>query len=198
MEWIDSIIRYEPFNEQEEKDKEIILKCINTFDDVLTRNNEIAHMTSSAFVINKSRDKVLMIYHNIYNSWSWTGGHTDGDNDLLKVAIKELEEETGVKDIKILLSSIFSLDVLQVKSHIKKGMYVSPHLHLSVAYLIEANEEEKLVVKEDENSGVKWIPIDKLYEFTKKEPHMQELYIKFIEKINLINWMNKNEESDKN
>ena len=186
MEWVKEIEKYKPFNEQEEKDKEIILKCINTFDDVLTRNNEIAHMTSSAFVINKERDKVLMIHHNIYNSWSWTGGHADGDSDFFKVAIKELEEETGVTDIKVITESIFSLEVLTVKGHIKKGKYVAPHLHLSVAYAFEANEDQKLIIKEDENSGVKWIPLNELEEYTKNEPHMQELYNKFVTKINLI------------
>ena len=185
MEWVREIERYEPYNEQEQKDKEIILKCINTFDDVLTRDNEIAHMTSSAFVINKERDKVLMIHHNIYNAWSWTGGHTDGNHDFLKVAIKELQEETGVTDIKVLTENIFSLEVLPVKGHIKKGKYVAPHLHLSVAYAFEASEKQKLVIKEDENSGVKWIPINQLEEYTKKEPHMQELYNKFIDKLNL-------------
>lgn len=185
MEWIEKIISYKPFNEQEEKDKEITLKCIDIFDEVLTRNNEITHITSSAFVINKSRDRVLMVHHNIYNSWSWTGGHADGDDDLLKVAIRELEEESGVTDIKVISEDIFSLDVLQVKGHIKKGKYVAPHLHLSVAYLLEASDEQKLVVKQDENSGVKWIEIDKLEEYTKNEPHMQELYNKLIQKINL-------------
>lgn len=183
MEWVKSIINYKPFNEQEEKDKEIILESINIFEDVLNRSNEIAHMTSSAFVINKERDKVLMVHHNIYNSWSWTGGHMDGDNDFLKVAIKELEEETGVTDIKVIKEEIFSLDVLPVKGHIKRGKYVSPHLHLSVAYVFEANDEQELSVKEDENSGVKWIPLNKLKEYTKKEPNMQELYDKFIAKL---------------
>lgn len=183
MEWINEIISYETFNEQEETDKRIILKCINTFDDVLTRDNEIVHITSSAFVINKKYDKVLMIHHNIYNSWSWTGGHADGDNDLLNVAIKELEEETGVTDIKVLSDDIFSLDILQVKGHIKKSKYVAPHLHLSVAYLFEANDKQNLVVKEDENSGVKWMEINKLAEYTKNEPHMQKLYNKFVKKI---------------
>lgn len=187
MEWISKIESYKPFNEQEVKDKEIILKCINTFDEVLTRNNEIAHITSSTFVVNKNRDKVLMIHHNIYNSWSWAGGHADGDSDLLKVAIKELEEETGVTDVKIISKDIFSLDVLQVKGHIKKGKYVAPHLHLSVAYIFEANDKQDLVIKEDENSGVKWIEIDKLEMYTKKEPHMQVLYNKFIKKMQCSN-----------
>lgn len=183
MNWINLIKEYVPYNEQETKDKEVILNCINIFDDVLNRTNELAHMTSSTFVVNKTKDKVLMVHHNIYNTWSWIGGHNDGDSDFLKVAIKELKEETGVSNIKVLGNGIYSLDVLDVKSHIKKGKYVSPHLHLSVAYLVEAQENEKLIIKEDENSGVMWIPINRINEYVENEPHMQKLYQKFIEKI---------------
>ncbi|MGL5330270.1 MAG: NUDIX hydrolase [Peptostreptococcaceae bacterium] len=184
MDYIKLIEDYIPFNEQESKDKDIILKCIEKFDDVLTRDNEIAHLTSSTFVVNKNRDKVLMVHHNIYNTWSWMGGHNDGDSDYLNVAMKELKEETGVENAKVIGDSIFSIDVLDVKSHMKKGRYVAPHLHLSIAYLVEANENENLEIKEDENSGVMWIDIDKLDEYVKNEPHMLKLYEKFIDKMN--------------
>lgn len=182
MHWIESIKRYTPYNEQEKKDKEVILYCIDTFGDVLTRNNEIAHITSSAFAVNRTKDKVLMIHHNIYNSWSWTGGHADGEEDLLAVAIKELKEETGVNNIRPVTSGIFSLDILTVLGHTRRGKYVSAHLHLSVAYLVEADENELLIVNEDENSGVKWIPIDEVNAYT-NEPHMQKVYKKLISKI---------------
>ena len=182
MNWIDLIKRFNPYNEQEKKDKEIILQCIEKFNDVLTRNNDIAHITSSGFVVNKEKDKVLMIHHNIYNSWSWTGGHADGEEDLLAVAIREVQEETGVKNVHPIISDIFSLDVLTVVGHVKKGKYVSPHLHLSVAYLLEADEDQVLTAKEDENSGVKWIPIEKVNEYS-NEPYMQKLYSKLIDKI---------------
>ncbi len=69
MNYIEAIKRYKPINEQEKKDKEIILSCINNYSDVLTRENEVCHLTSSGFIINKDRDKVLMIHHNIYKSW---------------------------------------------------------------------------------------------------------------------------------
>ncbi|MBC2582607.1 NUDIX hydrolase [Clostridium sp. DJ247] len=185
MNWIELIKTYNPYNEQEKKDKEIILYCINTFNDILTRDNEIAHITSSAFVINKTKDKVLMIHHNIYNSWSWTGGHADGEEDLLAVAIKEAKEETGVRSIYPISSDIFSIDVLPVLGHIKKGKYVAAHLHLSVAYLVEADENELLIVKADENSDVKWIPIYEVTAYT-SEPHMQLVYKKLISKIKLL------------
>lgn len=182
MEWIESIRKYSPCNEQEEKDKEIMLNCMGMFDDVLTRSNELAHMTSSAFVVNKTRDKVLMVHHNIYNSWSWTGGHADGEADLLAVAVREAKEETGVRNICPIGKEIISLDILPVTGHVKRGKYVAPHLHLSVAYLVEADEDEPLMVKPDENSGVMWIPTSEIGSFS-NEPHMMKVYDKIVGKI---------------
>ena len=179
---IESIQKYAPYNEQEKKDKELILYCTKVFEDVLTRNNVVAHITSSAFVVNQAKDKVLMIHHNIYNSWSWIGGHADGEKDLLAVAMKELSEETGVKNMNPVFSDIFSVDVLTVLGHTKRGDYISPHLHLSIAYLIEVDENDLLMVKEDENSGVKWIPIDEINIYS-TEPHMHRVYDKLISKI---------------
>jgi len=182
MHFIDLIISYIPYNEQEEKDKAVFLNCLEVFEDILTRNNVIAHLTSSAFVVNRTRNKVLVVHHNIYNSWSWTGGHADGEEDLLAVAIKELKEETGVNNIRLITPGIFSLDILPVLGHKKRGVYVSPNLHLSVAFLIEADENDVLYVKEDENSGVKWIPLEELNLYS-NESHMHKVYDKFISKI---------------
>ncbi|MGL5693849.1 MAG: NUDIX hydrolase, partial [Peptostreptococcaceae bacterium] len=141
-----------------------------------------AHITSSGYIVNKNRDKVLMIYHKIYNSWSWTGGHADGDSDLLKVAIKEASEETGIKNIKPINEEILSLDVLTVDGHVKKEKYISSHLHLSVAYLLEGDENDKLIVNEDETNGVKWIPINDVSLYS-TEPYMIKVYEKFNDKI---------------
>ncbi|WP_294169614.1 NUDIX hydrolase [uncultured Clostridium sp.] len=182
MNWIEEIKEYIPYDEQEAADKEAILYAINNFDNLLTRENPLAHITSSGYIVNKDKTKVLMIYHNIYNSWSWTGGHADGDEDLLYVAIKEAKEETGVKHIKALDKKIFSLDVLPVPAHIKRGKNISSHLHLSVAYLLEGDENDDLIIKEDENSGVKWIPIDEVSIYSTEED-MIKLYEKFNKKI---------------
>ena len=144
MNLIEQIERYQPYNEQEEKDKQTILKYINTFDDVLTRKNEFGHFTASSWVLNKERTKVLMIYHNIYKSWAWTGGHADGDTDLLYTAIRELKEETGAKNVKVLDDDIFSLEIVCVNGHMKRGEYVSSHVHLNLTFLLEVDENETL------------------------------------------------------
>ncbi len=183
MELKEQIEKYIPYNEQEENDKKIILDYMNRFDNLLTRENEIAHFTASSWTVNKERTKVLMIYHKIYNSWSWTGGHADGETDFLSVALREVQEETGVSHLQPVTPDIFSLDVLTVVGHMKKGKFISPHLHLNVAYLIEADEEQALTIAEEENSGVAWLPIDKIDEYSNEE-HMKPIYHKIIAKMN--------------
>lgn len=178
----ESIERYVPFNEQEKNDKELMLEYMDTFKDVLTRNNKMCHFTASNWIVNKEKTKVLMIYHNIYKSWAWTGGHCDGDSDLVHVALKEAEEETGLKNLKVLKNGIYSLQILTVDSHIKRGKFVPSHLHLDCCFLLEADDKDVLRIKEDENSGVKWIDIDKVIDVVNEEK-MKEIYIKLNEKI---------------
>lgn len=178
----DELIKYKTYNEQEEMDKLVMLEFINKNDDYLLRNNKVGHFTASNWIVNKDKTKVLMIYHNIYKSWAWTGGHADGEENLMNVAIKEAQEESNLKNIRPLSDGIFSLEVLTVDSHIKRGEYVSSHLHLNCTFLFEADEEEELKIKADENSDVKWIDINEVVELTREE-NMKPIYKKINEKF---------------
>lgn len=178
----EELSRYTPENEQEKSDKKIMLDLLEKERNIFTRDNKIAHFTASSWVINEDRSKILMIHHNIYNSWSWTGGHADGEENLLKVAISEAKEETGLKIIKPLSQNIFSIEILTVNGHIKNNKYISAHLHLNVTYLLEANDRDRLSVKSDENSGVKWVKIDDV-ENISNEANMKIIYKKLNEKL---------------
>ena len=156
QELTDQIEEYKPYNEQEEKDKRLILDWIRNNENAFSRENTVAHMTASAWVVNRERTRVLMVYHNIYNSWSWLGGHADGETDLLSVAIREVKEEAGISNVHPVSEEIFSMESLTVDGHVKKGKYVSSHLHFNITYLLEADPEEAVSIKADENSGVAW------------------------------------------
>ena len=142
---IRQIENYPPFNEQEEKDKALILGWIRNNENAFSREKTVAHITASAWVVNKDRSKVLMVYHNIYNSWSWLGGHADG--------------------------------------HVKKGNYVSSHLHLNITYLLEADSEEQVSVKADENSGVMWFSPEDALEKSTEPWFVEHIYSKLIKKM---------------
>ncbi|MEA4972158.1 MAG: NUDIX hydrolase [Candidatus Metalachnospira sp.] len=177
------IEQYIPKCEQEEYDKALMLEYMTKNDDVLLRSNTAAHFSASAWVVNKDRSRVLMVYHNIYDSWSWTGGHADGESDLLSVAVREVKEETGITLAVPVFEDIFSLEVLTVDGHIKNGRYVSSHLHLNVSYLIEADEQEVLHIKPDENKGVRWFSLDEAMEAVSEKWMKKWIYKKLINRI---------------
>ena len=180
---IEEIEKYEPFNEMEERDKELILRALRREENVFSRENSLCHMTASAWISSPDRTKVLMAYHNIYDSWSWLGGHADGDTDLLRVALKEAEEESGLSKVKPLMQDIFSLEVLTVDGHMKKGKYVSSHLHLNVTYLLEADDREMVRAKEDENRGVRWFSPEDAVAASSEPWFREHIYSKLNEKL---------------
>lgn len=177
----DKISAYRPCNLQEAKDKDIMMHCIKTYPDILFRSNELAHFTASSWIVNRHKSKVLMVFHNIYNSWSWTGGHADGDADLCTVALREAYEESGVF-IPGYNDEIFSIESLTVPGHMKNGGWVSSHLHLNVTFLFEADDTLPLTPNPNENSGVKWVPINEAVEIS-TEPEMKVVYEKLNKKV---------------
>ena len=159
----EQIENYMPFDEQEQIDKEQFLEFINSFDDVLTRNNIFGHFTASAFVVNKDRTKMVVVYHIINDGWAYPGGHADGIDDLLSVAVREVEEETGLK-AKVLDENIFAINSNPVIGHVKRGKYVSSHIHFDCVYIMEADDKIPLVYREDESKGVKWVDFEDAYD----------------------------------
>lgn len=182
MSLYQEIEKYTPMNEQEAHDKEMMLKFMAENEDYLDRENKIAHFTASMWTVNKARTKTLMVYHNIYDSWAWIGGHADGIEDLCAVAMRELQEETGVENATLVSKDIFSLEILTVNSHVKKGIYVPSHLHFNVTYLAEAEEREKLVVNEAENQAVKWWTFEEALKASSEPWMVENVYKKLVER----------------
>lgn len=186
MDLHQQLLTYIPWNEQERQDRDVILSCLANQMDVYTRQNRVAHMTASAWIVNRDRNKVLMAYHNIYRSWAWLGGHADGEKDLLQVALKEAREESGIENVSPACENIYSIEVLTVDGHVKRGQYVPSHLHLNVTYLLEADEDEAPRCKPDENSGVRWFDLDGALQAC-SEPWMRErVYQKLNEKLRTL------------
>ena len=153
---LEELEAYRPWNDQEERDRAELLRRLRSGEALYTRDNAAGHLTASAWVVSPDLTQVLMAYHNLYDSWSWLGGHADGDRDLLAVSMREVREESGLTAVRPVSPHIYSLEILTVDGHEKRGAYVSSHLHLNVTYLLEADPAAPVRRKPDENSAVAW------------------------------------------
>ena len=183
MDLIETVKNYIPYNDDEEIEKQSFLYFLNSFDNYLLRENTLGHVTTSAMVLNKEHTKMLMVYHNIYDSWAWVGGHADGECNLPKKILEEIQEETGLKSAKLLNDKPLAINIITVKAHYKRDKYVNSHLHFDISYLVEADEKEELKSKEDENSAVAWVPLEQIIALTTEE-HMIPVYTKLLLKLN--------------
>ena len=183
MDFVEAIRAYRPWNRQEEQDKAEILRRLDSGESLLGRDNTSAHMTASAWVVSPNRDQVLMAYHNLYDSWAWLGGHADGDADMLAVAIREVQEESGLESVRPVTEDIFALEILAVSGHDKKGDFVSSHLHLNVTYLLEADPSAPIRCKEDENKAVGWFSPEGAIAASKEPWFQTRVYQKLNDKL---------------
>ena len=182
MKLTEKLNAFVPSCPQEENDKEAFIEFVENNENCLSRENTAGHITVSSWIVNKDRTKVLFCYHNIYNSWSWVGGHADGNEELLSVAVKEAREETGVA-VTPVDENIFSLEILPVSGHMKKGKYVPSHIHYNVTFLVEADENADISVCLEENSAVGWLKLSEIAEKSTEKWMIENIYNKITKKL---------------
>ena len=185
MKFKDIIKSYIPKDNKEKKDLELMKQFLHNHDDIYSRNNLIGHVTSSVIILDLEKKHILMGYHNIYNSWGWFGGHNDGDENCLNVALKEAKEETGLNEFRIIDDAPLGIDVVYVQNHIKHDSYVPDHLHLNVTYGLLADLNKTIQFNEHEHSGIKWFKLDG-YLDSVEEDRMIPIYKKLVKRMKEI------------
>ncbi len=100
------------------------------------------------------------MHHAKLNKWVQPGGHADGEENILNVALREAEEETGLVNLKSFLG-IFDLDIHLIPE--RKDF--PEHFHYDIRFLVEAEEHEKIVVSE-ESHDVQWINLQEIEKFS--------------------------------
>lgn len=146
---------YSPFFEEEKTAKKNIIEFVKNNPDCFERHLKKGHITASSFIVNSDNTKTLLMHHKKLNIWVQLGGHADGLNDVLEVAIKEACEESGLDDIRPVSKEIFDLDIHKIPANGKDP----EHLHYDIRFLLKT-DKEFLIQKNDESNGLCWFNQD--------------------------------------
>ncbi len=134
--------------------------------DCFARTLSIGHITGSAWVVNKARNRVFLLHHRKLDKWLQPGGHSDGDSNTLNVALRETQEESGVSAdfIYPVTSEIFDIDIHQIPE--RKN--AAAHLHYDVRFLLEMDDKQQLIIS-DESNELAWIELAKIQNYSNEE-----------------------------
>lgn len=141
------------------------------------RSLATGHITGSAWVVNATGDEVLLTHHRKLDRWLQLGGHADGESDVLGVAMKEAEEESGLTDFTHIGSGIFDIDIHLIPE--RKGD--PAHFHYDVRYVLRANGCLDFTVSE-ESHDLRWVKLDDVKTLT-TETSMMRMVAKWSEQM---------------
>lgn len=178
-----SLETYKPYNDEEAVYVDQLRNFLHHGDNHYDRNNLVAHVVADAWILNASRDKVVLVEHGVNKCWMAPGGHCDGDSDAYSGALREAEEETGLVNLRPLSGNIFDVCVGIVAPCQKPLKFEPTHLHFDLCYIFEADEEKPLRIS-DESTQLEWIDINKIAEMNYMTCHLRR-----VEKTLNVTWI---------
>ena len=112
------------------------------------------HLTGSAWIVSPDRTRTLLTHHRKLGKWLQLGGHADGEEDLLGVALREAREESGLVHVRAVSAEIFDVD-----RHWIPARKTEPgHDHYDLRFVIEADPTEALVIS-SESKDLAWVEV---------------------------------------
>ena len=141
-----------------------IIEFVKQYDSCFQRSLAIGHITGSAWTVNNAGTHTLLTHHKKLNKWLQPGGHTDGESDVLQVAIREAEEESGLTQLQVEDPEIFDVDIHKIPTRASEVQ----HLHYDIRFALRAHGSEKFIVS-DESHDLAWVEIAQLADYNSEE-----------------------------
>jgi 8-oxo-dGTP pyrophosphatase MutT (NUDIX family) len=149
---IELLEEYHPVFKEEQLFKKRMLEFIEQNKDCFERSLEIGHITASSWLLNKHHTHALLMHHAKLDKWFQLGGHCDGNSNVVEVAIKEAQEESGIMGIESLSKSIFDIDIHLIPANKKE----KEHYHYDVRFLLHVINDEN-IIQNNESKELRWI-----------------------------------------
>ncbi len=166
--FLEALKKYRTYFSEEQPFRERFLTLLEA-EDAFQRTHLPGHITGSAFIVSEDFRSTLLVHHAKLNRWLQPGGHADGDTNVVRVATREANEETGLMNLTLITHEIFDLDIHPIPE--RKDFCA--HDHYDVRYLLKGSMQDKVVVSE-ESHDVKWIRLDELEKYN-HEPSILRL-----------------------
>lgn len=163
--------KYYPSDSLEIKAKENIIFFIKNNIDCFSRECISGHITASAFLLNKENNQALLMHHKKLDKWLQLGGHCDGEADVLAVAVREAQEESGIDNIKPVLMNIFDIDVHYIPAFKQEP----EHYHYDIRFLLQAGDNDFII--NNESNNLQWI--SSLDEINSQEESLERMFDKW-------------------
>jgi 8-oxo-dGTP pyrophosphatase MutT (NUDIX family) len=154
---LDLLDQHQPFDDIERQMTAETIDFVRANSDCFERSLTIGHVTGSAWILDEVQKNVLLMHHRKLNRWFQPGGHADGESDVLKVALKEAQEETGLTDIQVVSDSIFDIDIHQIPENPKEAA----HYHYDIRFLFLANKNAALQINAEANN-LSWVKLNEV------------------------------------
>lgn len=157
----DWLVRYTPFDALETLQVKQLEQFLSMSGNPYARDNLVAHIVADAWIMNQDLAKVLLMHHAYKGAWFSPGGHCDGNPDVLATATREIDEETGLTDIRLLSDNLFDVNCGYVPYREKPHGAEPLHLHFDICFLFQADDQAPLTLS-DEGSELRWVPVSEL------------------------------------
>lgn len=153
------LARYHPADAEEAAMAAALRRFVEENETCFERALLAGHITGSSWILDRERTSALLTHHRKLNKWLQLGGHSDGDADTLRVALREAAEESGLLTLRPVSEEIFDVDVHAIPARGREP----EHLHYDVRFLLEADRAEPLIVS-SESRSLAWVALPRIAE----------------------------------
>ncbi|QEE16746.1 NUDIX domain-containing protein [Promethearchaeum syntrophicum] len=133
----------------------------------------------TVYIIDQKTKKFLMVFHRKYGKWLAPGGHLEGEESTRETALREAEEEIGVKPVPIMglfgklerngeifretERGIGTDEFCRVEEFLEGGLCPDPHIHDDAIFVATLHPKQiPKITNKIEIASIAWFSLEEI------------------------------------